>query len=119
MNCKICSTPLGRESTQCVACERYVCERCENLLSDAITEIDNAFYCCSCASEPAIHDLRQYLRSGEHSAQSRDGSEKRWFGVRRCVAEDGAIHGWLVAGNGNVYACSDPLAVEAAIREMF
>jgi hypothetical protein len=111
--CKICGST--GEHTQCTGCERFVCEQCESLLTDALT----GGYCAECLDKPAIADLRQYLRSGEHKAVSRDGREVRWFGVRRCVADDGAIMGWLVSGGGQVTPCESPLAVEAAIRGMF
>ena len=123
MYCKICDRPIGREdsqnSTQCAGCEKYVCESCENLLTDALTEINGAFYCAQCADKPAIQDLRTYLRSGEHKVVSRDGRESRYFGVRRCIEPDGKIHGWLVAWGGKVWACTEPLQVEQAITEMF
>lgn len=123
MYCKICDRPIGREdspnSTQCAGCERFVCESCENLLSDALTEINGAFYCAACADKPAIADLRTYLRTGEHKAVSRDGKEARWFGVKRCTADDGAILGWLFSGGGRVAICREPLQVEAAIRSLF
>ena len=115
--CKICGST--GEHTQCTGCERFVCEQCESLLTDALTEIGSGSYCAECLDKPAIADLRQYLRSGEHKAVSRDGKETRWFGVRRCVADDGAIMGWLVSGGGQVTPCESPLAVEAAIRGMF
>lgn len=123
MDCKICSDLLGREDspecTQCIGCERYVCERCETLLSGALVEIGGQFYCADCADKPAIADLRPYLRTGEHRAISRDGKESRWFGVKRCCADDGAILGWLFSGGGRVAVCSQPLQVEAAIRSLF
>lgn len=123
MECKICATALGREDspehTQCIGCERFVCERCENLLSGALVEIDGQFYCADCADKPAIADLRTYLRTGEHKAVSRDGKEARWFGVKRCCADDGAILGWLFSGGGRVAICREPLQVEAAIRSLF
>lgn len=123
MYCKICQCPLGREDSpncsECVGCEQHVCERCDNLLSDAITEIDGSFFCAECKDKPLIRDLREFLRSGEHVVQSRDGKEKRWFGVRRCLGSGGSIEGWLVSHNCKVWACPTPLDVEAAIRRMF
>jgi hypothetical protein len=120
MSCKICNTTSDSLNyTQCAGCERRVCEPCETKLTDALTEINGAFYCAECVDKPLIQDLRQFLRTGEHKVTSRDGRETRWFGVRRCTEPDGKIHGWLVAHNGKVWACMEPLAVEAAIREMF
>jgi len=120
MSCKICDARADTcELTQCIGCERYVCERCENLLSGALVEISGQYYCADCADKPAISDLRPYLRSGEHRAVSRDGKESRWFGVKRCTADDGAILGWLFSGGGRVAVCSQPLQVEAAIRSLF
>jgi len=118
MMCKVCKTQSIRVR-ECAGCERFVCERCVSLLTDALTEIGNGFYCADCLDKPAIADLRQYLRSGEHKAVSRDGKTAHWFGVRRCVADDGAIMGWLVSHAGKVSACKSPLEVEYAIRSMF